>query len=158
MQITVTFESLEEMKQFTESVKIGKPETAVSQTANSVPAASVRQTVPTAPVQNPAPTAGVPAQAGAVPTNPAHASIPTTGVSTQPASVPAAPASPTVPTATATYTADDLARAAMVLMDSGRQQELIGLLSQFGAASITELKPNQFGAFATALRGMGAQI
>ncbi len=158
MQITVTFESLEEMKQFTETVKIEKSETGGSQTVNSAPVAPIQQTAPTTPVQNPAPTAGVPEQTGAVPTNPAPASTPATGMPAQSAPVPAAPASPTVPTATSTYTADDLARAAMVLMDSGRQIELINLLAQFGAASITELKPNQFGAFATALRGLGAQI
>ena len=46
----------------------------------------------------------------------------------------------------------------MLLMDSGKQQELIALLGQFGAAAIPELRPEQYGAFATALRGMGAQI
>lgn len=158
MQITVTFESLEEMKQFTKTVKIEKSETGGPQTVNSAPAASIQQTVPTAPVQNPASTAGVPEQTGAVPTNPAPASTPTAGMPAQSALVPAVLASPTVPTATSTYTADDLARSAMVLMDSGHQIELINLLAQFGAASITELKPNQFGAFATALRGLGAQI
>lgn len=76
-------------------------------------------------------------------------------------SVPVAPTVPIqtpVPTTTATYTPDDLARAAFTLMDSGRQQELIGLLQQFGVNAIPELKPEQYGAFATALRGMGAQI
>ena len=63
-----------------------------------------------------------------------------------------------VPTTSVTYTPDDLARAAFALMDSGRQQELIGLLQQFGVNAIPELKPEQYGAFATALRGMGAQI
>ena len=73
-------------------------------------------------------------------------------------SVPTAPVHTTVPTTSVTYTPDDLARAAFALMDSGRQQELIGLLQQFGVNAIPELKPEQYGAFATALRGMGAQI
>lgn len=76
-------------------------------------------------------------------------------------SVPVAPTVPIqtpVPTTTATYTPDDLARAAFTLMDSGRQQELIGLLQQFGVNAIPELRPEQYGAFVTALRGMGAQI
>ena len=64
----------------------------------------------------------------------------------------------TVPTSAPTYTPDELARAAMTLMDSGRQQELIGLLQSFGVSSLPELKPEQYGPFATALRGMGAQI
>lgn len=63
-----------------------------------------------------------------------------------------------VQTTAVTYTADDLARAAMALMDSGHQQELIGLLQQFGVTALPELPPAQYGAFATALRGMGAQI
>ena len=73
-------------------------------------------------------------------------------------SVPTAPVQAPVPTTSVTYTPDDLARAAFTLMDSGRQQELIGLLQQFGVNAIPELKPEQYGAFATALRGMGAQI
>lgn len=73
-------------------------------------------------------------------------------------SVPTAPVQAPVPTSAVTYTPDDLARAAFALMDSGRQQELIGLLQQFGVNAIPELKPEQYGAFATALRGMGAQI
>ena len=83
------------------------------------------------------------------PAQPAAPMVPTTPVT----SVPTA-----VPTSTHTYTPDDLAKAAMLLMDSGKQQELIALLGQFGAAAIPELRPEQYGAFATALRGMGAQI
>ena len=90
-----------------------------------------------------------------VPVVPTQLAAPVTPV--QPAA-PAAPVQATVPTTSVTYTPDDLARAAFALMDSGRQQELIGLLQQFGVNAIPELKPEQFGAFATALRGMGAQI
>ena len=77
-----------------------------------------------------------------------------------PAAVPTAPVTPApaVPTSAHTYTPDELAKAAMPLMDAGKQQELIGLVHQFGASSIPELRPEQYGAFATALRGMGAQI
>lgn len=63
-----------------------------------------------------------------------------------------------VPTTTATYTLDDLGRAGMTLMDSGRQGDLLNLLTQFGVTTLPELQPAQYGAFATALRGMGAQI
>ena len=51
-----------------------------------------------------------------------------------------------------------LAKAAMLLLDSGKQNELLALLQQFGTNSIPALQPSQYGAFATALRGMGAQI
>ena len=63
-----------------------------------------------------------------------------------------------VQTAAPSYSADDLARAAMTLMDSGRQGDLINLLAQFGTEALTQLPPEQYGAFATALRGLGAPI
>ena len=63
-----------------------------------------------------------------------------------------------VQTTAPSYTADDLARAAMTLMDSGRQGELINLLAQFGTDALTHLPQEQYGAFATALRGLGAPI
>ena len=104
-----------------------------------------------------------PAAAPAAPAVPIQA-VPATPVVPVPTqtpvvqSVPTAPLQTPVPTTSVTYTPDDLARAAFALMDSGRQQELIGLLQQFGVNAIPELKPEQYGAFATALRGMGAQI
>ena len=78
-------------------------------------------------------------------------------------SIPTAPvqqATPSamVPTATVSYTLDDLARAGMTLMDSGRQGDLLQLLNQFGVDALPALSPDQYGAFATALRGMGTQI
>ena len=96
-----------------------------------------------APVSAPAAPAAAPA--------PAAPAAPTAPVA------PAAPAAP-VPTTQVSYKPDDLARAAMSLMDSGRQPDLIALLGQFGVVSIPDLRPEQYGAFATALRGMGAQI
>ena len=106
------------------------------------PAQTISAPVPdiTAPPVTPAPAPAVPVQ-----TTPA------------PAPVTAAPVT-AVPTTTASYTLDDLARAAMVLMDAGRQNELLGLLGQFGVDSLPNLPQQQYGAFATALRGMGAQI
>ena len=81
--------------------------------------------------------------------------VPTPAVPTAPA--PVTPAAP-VPTAAHTYTADELAKTAMTLMDADKQMELIQLLASFGVNSIPALQPEQMGAFATALRGMGAQI
>ncbi len=76
----------------------------------------------------------------------------------QPApAVPTAPAAQ-VPTTAASYTLDDLARAGMTLMDAGRQADLLGLLQEFGVEALPALPPTQFGAFATRLREMGAQI
>ncbi len=63
-----------------------------------------------------------------------------------------------VQTTAKTYTLDELAQAAMPLMDSGRQAALLNLINQFGVDSLPALSPEQYGAFATALRGLGAQI
>ncbi len=71
--------------------------------------------------------------------------------------VPAVAAAP-VPTETHTYTRDELSGAAALLMDQGKQNELRGLLAQFGVNSLIRLPEEQFGAFAAALRGLGAAI
>ncbi len=150
MTMTVTFNSFDEMMDFARSLT-GQVHGPVVQPA---PVREPSQTaVPTAPV---APVASVPAASAApVPTAPvAPGAVPTTPVTP----APAVQAPTTVPTSTHTYTPDELAKAAMPLMDAGKQQELIGLVHQFGASSIPELRPEQYGAFATALRGMGAQI
>lgn len=72
---------------------------------------------------------------------------------TPPATVPQ-PAPTTVPE----YTQEQLARAATPIVDAGKAEELRNLLAQFGVMAITELTKEQYGSFATALRGMGAQI
>lgn len=63
-----------------------------------------------------------------------------------------------VPTAEHTYTAEELQVAAVALVDKGMMVQLQGLLQQFGVNSLPELPAEKYGAFATALRGMGAQI
>lgn len=63
-----------------------------------------------------------------------------------------------VPTTAPSYTLDDLTKAAIPLMDSGRQPELLQLIQSFGVEALPSLRPEQYGAFATALRGLGAQI
>lgn len=71
----------------------------------------------------------------------------------------AAPTQPvTVPTASKTYTLDELASAAMPLMERGMQTQLQELLAGYGVEALPMLPPEQYGNFATALRGMGAQI
>lgn len=59
---------------------------------------------------------------------------------------------------TPSYTRDDLARAAMTLMDKGGMVQLQQLLTSYGCETLQQLTEDQFGSFATALRGMGAQI
>lgn len=121
--------------------------TQVAQTA-STPA------VPT----NPAPATQTPAQnapAPAVPVAPA----PTAQQPQAPApSTTPAPAPATVPTAAQTYTMEQLAVAATQLVDAGRREELVQLLASFGVQALTALPKEQYGAFATQLRAMGAKI
>lgn len=76
-----------------------------------------------------------------------------------PSPVPAAqtPAN-TVPTGAPQYTMDMLAVAGTALIDAGRMGELCGLLAKYGVESVTALNPAQYGAFATDLRALGAQI
>ena len=73
-----------------------------------------------------------------------------------PAATPEQPAP--VPTTQQTYTMEQLAVAATQLVDAGRREELVGLLGQFGVQALTALPKEQYGAFATALRQMGAKI
>ena len=85
-----------------------------------------------------------------------------------PAPIPSAPSAPTMqqmfgaplPTQTAprAYTVQELGLAARPLVEMGRQQELMALLSEFGAPSVAELPENQRAAFAARLRTMGGQI
>ena len=56
------------------------------------------------------------------------------------------------------YTVDQIMAAGSALMDAGRGTELINLLHSFGVQAVMDLKPEQIGAFATALRNMGAKI
>ncbi len=99
-----------------------------------------------------------PTQITAVPTTP----TPTpTSTPEQPAQAQAqAPEQPsqTVPTAAQSYTMEQLAVAATQLVDAGRREELVQLLQQFGVEALTALPKEQYGAFATALRQMGAKV
>lgn len=56
------------------------------------------------------------------------------------------------------YTVEQLQTAMAPLVDAGKMEEIRGLLNSFGVPSIMDLKPDQYGSLATALRGMGAQI
>ena len=76
--------------------------------------------------------------------------------------VPAAPMNypaPAVPLASPPqYTVDQIMAAGGALMDAGKIQELSNLLHSFGVQTVTDLKPEQLGAFATAMRELGAKI
>ena len=65
---------------------------------------------------------------------------------------------PAMPTTAPNYTYEDLARAAAPLMDVGKINDVLALIQSFGVQALTQLPKEQYGAFATALRGMGARI
>ena len=64
-----------------------------------------------------------------------------------------------VPTEAKSYTADELQKAAIALMDKGvSMDDIAALLSKHGVSSLPELTPDKFGAFALDLRQLGADI
>jgi hypothetical protein len=63
-----------------------------------------------------------------------------------------------VPTTTQAYTMEQLAVAATQIVDAGHRNELVSLLASFGVQALTALPKEQYGAFATQLRGLGAKI
>lgn len=124
------------------------PEPAPITPQNTTPAPQTPAPAPVAPAPAPQTPASAPA---AVP--PASAAVPV-------ATAPPAPAPlPTVPVAaTPTYTQNQLALAAGGLMDAGLGDALRALLATFNVPSLVQLPKEQYGAFATELRKMGAKI
>lgn len=113
----------------------------------------------------PQPVAPVPAQ-----TQPIHATIQqgrTEAVPVTPTAVPVqvAPAesapqpAAAVPTAVPSYTQEQLALAASQVMEAKKDQTVIvNLLGKFGVQALTQLPKEQYGAFATELRNLGAKL
>ena len=59
-----------------------------------------------------------------------------------------------------TYTVEQIGKAGadLVSQDAAKMPELLALLQKYGVQAITQLKPEQLGAFATELRGLGAKL
>lgn len=91
--------------------------------------------------------------ASAIPTAPEP--VPTVQPATQPP-VNTAPAS--VPTTAPVYTLDAISRAGAALVDAGKMDALLDLLKRYNVQAVTQLDPSQYGAFATELRALGAQL
>lgn len=105
-------------------------------------------------------------------TTPAPAAAPAPAATPMPA--PTAPVAPPAPAAPAAqmnypapsvplaappqYTVDQIMAAGATLMDAGKVNELMNLLHSFGVQAVMDLKPEQLGAFATAMRDLGARI
>lgn len=56
------------------------------------------------------------------------------------------------------YTLEQLALAAAPLIDAGKGKELTDIVQGFGVVSLQQLPSEKYGEFATAIRGLGAQI
>lgn len=128
------------------------PGPATAAPATPTPQANIAaapMTGQTAPLSNPA--AGNTPRV--VPTPPQTPAAPVTA-----SSAPAASAVPTTPAPG--YTLEQISRAgaALIAADPGKRERLITLLQQFGVQTIDRLPQEQYGAFATALRGLGASI
>lgn len=155
-QITVTFDSFEDMKEFaekflgTEKVPVNLGEKEVPAQTQSIPVTPVAPVTPITPVQSaPVTPVAQPAPATLVQTTPTEQTVP---------AAPAQPAMSPVPTTERTYSLDELANAAMTLMDKGMQNQLQELLASYGVEALPALPREMYGNFATALRGMGANI
>lgn len=115
---------------------------------------------PTAPA-TPAPVQAAPAvpttPVAPAPTTPPVASAPV-AVPTATSAAPTAPAAPSVPVTAPTYNLDQIAKAGASLVDAGKMEQLLAMLTKYGVQAVTQLNPDQYGAFATELRALGAQI
>lgn len=134
------------------------PVSAYPTTPAAAPVAPVAAPVSPAPVNptpGPAPTTAAPVAAPSPSPTPVT-NAPTAGpTSAAPGNTPA----PAVPvTGAPTYTLDQISRAGASLVDAGKMQQLLELLGRYGVQAVTQLKPEQYGAFATELRALGAQI
>lgn len=147
----ITFESYEEMMEFVGKIQGGAPE------EKKAPEKSLTYGEQIAPHFPNAHTSRVPVQQSVQP-EPVQAAVPVPQASVQNAAPVTPPQQPVVPTSARTYTLDELAGAAMTLMDKGMQVQLQELLAGYGVDALPMLPAEQYGNFATALRGMGAQI
>lgn len=105
-----------------------------------------------APAPVAAPVAPAPAPVAAAPVSGPQATLPDSVPAAAPIAAPVAPAP--------TYTVEQIGKAGADLATQapGKMPELLALLQKYGARAITELKPEQLGAFATELRGLGAEL
>ena len=123
--------------------------------APAAPVAAPVSPAPVNPTPGPAPTTAAPVVAPSPSPTPVT-NAPTAGpTSAAPGNTPA----PAVPvTGAPAYTLDQISRAGASLVDAGKMQQLLELLGRYGVQAVTQLKPEQYGAFATELRALGAQI
>lgn len=57
-----------------------------------------------------------------------------------------------------TYSIAQIQQACAPLIDAGKQPDIVNLINSFGVQALTQIPNERLGEFATALRGLGAQI
>lgn len=155
------------------AVPTGAPAAPATAQPTGVPAPAASMTGPAAAPSNPAnPTQGAgyastaPTGAPVAPMAGPTSAFPSNAYPGQ-APGPVSPTAPTAPPAQPTgvplapapqYTVDQIMQAGATLMDAGKVNELMNLLHSFGVQAVMDLKPEQLGAFATAMRELGAKI
>ena len=149
IMLTLDEQSLEAINRLISALEKVNPTsvTPVPPTVQVTPAAAVSST--------PLSVASVASTAAPVPT--AQAPVQQPVAQTPVTEVQQSAAIPTSHVAQA-YTVEQLQMAMAPLADAGKMEEIRALLNSFGVPSIMDLQPDQYGALATALRGMGAQI
>lgn len=152
-------------------IKIDVPElvAAVEKLAAAIDKTALNITVPNEGTLNfNMPTGNAPVAPAPVQTAPTPAPVAAPAPAPAPAPTPAAPPvtpmpttatpAPAVPVTAPTYTLDQIAKAGANLVDAGKMEQLLALLTKYGVQAVTQLTPDQYGAFATELRALGAQI
>jgi outer membrane biosynthesis protein TonB len=144
---------------FLERLSTGHAVSGRTVQAAPVPAPAAQPSPAPVPV-TPVPVAQ-PAAAPAPVAQPAAAPAPVA----QPAAAPApvaqpvpAPAPAAAPTTARAFRFEDIQLAATSLCDTGKRAEVLALLAKYGIQALSALPAEQYGAFATELRGLGAKI
>ena len=152
-------------------IKIDVPElvAAVEKLAAAIDKTALNITVPNEGTLNfNMPAGNAPVAPATVQTAPTPAPVAASAPAPAPTPTPAAPPvtpmptaaapAPAVPVTAPTYTLDQIAKAGANLVDAGKMEQLLALLTKYGVQAVTQLTPDQYGAFATELRALGAQI
>ena len=138
VKLEIQFNSIDELKAYLDGQQDTAPAPVQTPTTLHSALADAAEVVPFPVPQQPATPA------------PAPAPDPVTGQTAAPAAA--------VPTTAATYTLDDLSRAGAELVDAGKKDALIAALQRYGVASMPDIPREQYAAFATELRALGARI
>ena len=141
--------------------RVSNLDTASAPTPAPTPASAPTAPVAHAPVPpiNPAPAPVAAAPVTPTPAAPVVAPAPAPAAGPQVTAPGNAPAAAPV-AAAPTYTVEQIGKAGadLVSQDAAKMPGLLALLQKYGVQAITQLKPEQLGAFATELRGLGAKL